>query len=167
MTDDKTIIHDETVPLNEGVIRYESSPVPNILCFKCGTVEARLFEEDGEFKFEGPANEAALLFFHQFRGHFQAEIDRGVKNTLDEDRLLRQEAVEFLWNKGILVLVQDIVDIYDLRSSRKPLVSNQGQALDGFSELANYRSLAAKLKAIITENSSSTHKDSNTPKENK
>jgi hypothetical protein len=35
----------------------------------------------------------------------------------------------------------DLVRVYGYAKSGKPLVSNQGQALDGYSELAEYRAI--------------------------
>lgn len=38
-----------------------------------------------------------------------------------------------------------LLDVYELATNKKELVTNQGQAMDGYSELANYRSILGKF----------------------
>jgi len=48
-------------------------------------------------------------------------------------------------------VVNKFLDVYEKANSGTELVSNQGQAMDGYSELANYRSI---LKEFINETNS-------------
>jgi len=41
--------------------------------------------------------------------------------------------------------------VLDMADSGTPSIANQGQALDGYSELANYRSVIEKMKKILEE----------------
>ena len=38
-----------------------------------------------------------------------------------------------------------LLDVYEKATNQTELVSNQGQAMDGYSELANYRSILKKF----------------------
>jgi len=42
-------------------------------------------------------------------------------------------------------LQEQLLDVYEAATTGKALVSNQGQSLDGYSELSNYRSILAKM----------------------
>lgn len=48
----------------------------------------------------------------------------------------------------LLSIVRGLAKIRQLADDSTPLVSNQGQALDGYSELAMYRKLAEKAQAF-------------------
>ncbi len=45
--------------------------------------------------------------------------------------------------------LRSLIRVKDAADGRVKMVSNQGQAMDGFSELANYRSLVDKIKKDI------------------
>jgi len=45
----------------------------------------------------------------------------------------------------LIVTIDDFVKIKQCADGGTPLLSNQGQALDGYSELANYRSIIEKF----------------------
>jgi len=57
-----------------------------------------------------------------------------------------------LWRKAHIrmnkleVVISGLLHIKRLADGKSPLMSNQGQALDGSSELANYRTLLAKYE---------------------
>jgi hypothetical protein len=44
----------------------------------------------------------------------------------------------------------ELLNTKDAADGKHPLLSNQGQALDGYSELANYRASLNKLRALIS-----------------
>jgi hypothetical protein len=48
-------------------------------------------------------------------------------------------------------LIKRLADIADALDGRKPLVSAQGQAMDGFTALANFRALAAEARAYLAQ----------------
>ena len=48
-------------------------------------------------------------------------------------------------------LIQRLVDIADTLDGRKPLVFAQGQAMDGFTALANFQSLADEARAYLAQ----------------
>ena len=51
--------------------------------------------------------------------------------------------------------MKQLLAVYEAATTDKALISNQGQALDGYSELANYRAiLAAFLKSKESDNDS-------------
>ena len=58
----------------------------------------------------------------------------------NHDRLVRIKAI-----------AKQIVTVLECADSGKPLTSNQGQALDGISERAEYRAIANQLKAELEE----------------
>lgn len=45
-------------------------------------------------------------------------------------------------------IVRDMVRLLDIYEGRAPLLSNQGQALDGYSALANFVAIAQRARAI-------------------
>ena len=59
--------------------------------------------------------------------------------VVDEIVLLEQRIDEYIR------LEEQLMRIYKSATTGEPLVSNQGQSLDGHSELANYRSILAEL----------------------
>jgi len=46
------------------------------------------------------------------------------------------------------VILEELILVLDAYKGYKPTVSNQGQAMDGFSALANFVSIAEKAKSI-------------------
>jgi hypothetical protein len=46
-------------------------------------------------------------------------------------------------------LIKNLIDIYDAANSLKPTHANQGQAMDGFSELRNYREIIKEIKKVF------------------
>jgi len=48
-------------------------------------------------------------------------------------------------------LIQRLVDIADTLDGRKPLVFSQGQAMDGFTALANFQALANEARAFLAQ----------------
>ena len=48
-------------------------------------------------------------------------------------------------------LIQRLVDIADALDGRKPLVFSQGQAMDGFTALANFQALANEARAFLSQ----------------
>jgi hypothetical protein len=48
-------------------------------------------------------------------------------------------------------LIKRLADIADALDGRKPLVSAQGQAMDGFTALANFRALADEARAYLAQ----------------
>ena len=50
-----------------------------------------------------------------------------------------------------LDLIKRLADIADALDGRKPLVSAQGQAMDGFTALANFRALADEARAYLAQ----------------
>ena len=48
--------------------------------------------------------------------------------------------------KELLRLMQELADVHDAYHNHTELVSNQGQALDGYSALANYDDIARRIK---------------------
>ena len=50
---------------------------------------------------------------------------------------------------GLHLICDNLVKIKEYADTGKQLISNQGQALDGFSELAYYRDLVEQLKKIL------------------
>jgi len=48
-------------------------------------------------------------------------------------------------------LIQRLVDIADTLDGRKPLVFSQGQAMDGFTALANFQALANEARALLSQ----------------
>lgn len=48
-----------------------------------------------------------------------------------------------------------ILDVYEKATSQTELVSNQGQAMDGYSELANYRAIIKRFIDETTDNTTS------------
>jgi hypothetical protein len=48
-------------------------------------------------------------------------------------------------------LIKRLADIADALDGRKPLVSAQGQAMDGFTALANFRALADEARAYLDQ----------------
>ena len=46
-------------------------------------------------------------------------------------------------------LIQRLVDIADTLDGRKPLVFSQGQAMDGFTALANFQALANEARTVL------------------
>lgn len=47
-------------------------------------------------------------------------------------------------------IMRQLVDILDALDG-KPTVANQGQAMDGYSALANFRAVAEKARTLIEE----------------
>ena len=50
-----------------------------------------------------------------------------------------------------LELLRKLVDVLNLAESGKPLIHCQGQAMDGYTQLANYRSIAKQAKQLIEQ----------------
>jgi hypothetical protein len=48
----------------------------------------------------------------------------------------------------IAEVVKSLVNVKKTADGGLPLISNQGQAIDGYSELANYRALIEKLEKL-------------------
>jgi hypothetical protein len=48
-------------------------------------------------------------------------------------------------------LIQRLIDIADALDGRKPLVFSQGQAMDGFTALANFQALANEARAYLSQ----------------
>lgn len=48
--------------------------------------------------------------------------------------------------KTMMYLIEDLVKIHEAYHNGDEVVANQGQALDGFSALANYDDIARRLK---------------------
>jgi len=48
--------------------------------------------------------------------------------------------------KTMMYLIEDLIKVHEAYHNGDELVSNQGQALDGFSALANYDDIARQLK---------------------
>jgi hypothetical protein len=48
-------------------------------------------------------------------------------------------------------LIKRLADIADALDGRNPLVSAQGQAMDGFTALANFRALAAEARVYLAQ----------------
>ena len=48
-------------------------------------------------------------------------------------------------------LIQRLVDIADALDGKKPLVFSQGQAMDGFTALANFQALANEARAYLSQ----------------
>ena len=77
-----------------------------------------------------------------------------------EDALLYNTRLRDKWNAqfkeikawsflvDLSVVVRDLVDVLEAAEGGRKVVSNQGQALDGYSELANYRAVAKKARIL-------------------
>jgi hypothetical protein len=52
------------------------------------------------------------------------------------------------WKKSMDIL-RDLVAVKKAVEEGRPLLSNQGQALDGFAELAEYRAIAERAQEIL------------------
>ena len=63
----------------------------------------------------------------------------GIKRSLDYD----------LFPPGSKEIVENLLLIKKAADEKTPLISNQGQALDGISELANYRRSIENLQALL------------------
>lgn len=50
---------------------------------------------------------------------------------------------------GLAAVVLALVGILDAADGRLPLAANQGQAMDGYTELANYRALGSNARAAL------------------
>mgnify|MGYP001544547908 CR=1 FL=1 len=48
-------------------------------------------------------------------------------------------------------LIQRLADMADALDGRKPLVFSQGQAMDGFTALANFQALANEARAYLSQ----------------
>jgi len=48
-----------------------------------------------------------------------------------------------------LKIAEDIVNVFNAANGNKGLMSCQGQGMDGYSELANYRLAASELKKLL------------------
>lgn len=58
----------------------------------------------------------------------------------------------FIVNKKLLEVCKMLIEIKDMADGGKPSIANQGQALDGYSELANYRSIIeSRVKQAINK----------------
>jgi len=52
----------------------------------------------------------------------------------------------------LLEACEDLLNVMEMSDSGKPLVSNQGQPLDGYSELTNYRFIIInKVKKAVSK----------------
>jgi len=49
-----------------------------------------------------------------------------------------------------------LLEIYEAANSKKELISNQGQAMDGFSELAHYREILRRFNDNTNNNNTPT-----------
>lgn len=49
-------------------------------------------------------------------------------------------------NRRLKAIVDDLIEVKKCADGGTALISNQGQALDGYSELANYRAIIEKAK---------------------
>lgn len=61
-----------------------------------------------------------------------------------------------------LSVCRELVSVLDAYDGQKPLISCQGQAMDGYSALANFVDIAKRARAVISEsNGRSTHTEAN------
>ena len=51
----------------------------------------------------------------------------------------------------LMGLANDLLSVKRMADRCVPLVSNQGQALDGYAELENYRRIIAKMGELLKE----------------
>lgn len=54
-------------------------------------------------------------------------------------------------NDTTMQICRDLVSVLDAYDGQKPLVSCQGQAMDGYSALANFVDIAKSARAVISE----------------
>ena len=51
--------------------------------------------------------------------------------------------------KDIEILIRKLIYIKECADGKRKLIANQGQAMDGFSELYNYRDIIEKIRNIL------------------
>jgi len=56
-----------------------------------------------------------------------------------------------LMREKLQPLCLQLVRVLDIAKNGTPTISNQGQALDGYSELANYKVIIEKIKELFSE----------------
>ena len=52
---------------------------------------------------------------------------------------------------ALVEITRDLVRVLDALEGGQELISNQGQAMDGYSALVNFREIARRAKILITD----------------
>ena len=81
--------------------------------------------------------------------------ERSIKHIITPNPILNdltyKEKEEFpLKNKTVYAFINKMVEILDAFKGGKPMMSNQGQAMDGYAALAHFTDLAEQAKKEIT-----------------
>ena len=71
------------------------------------------------------------------------------KGTIDTDKAQSLLLGLFSLSHNAIDHLKKIVRIYEMGKAGTPAISAQGQAMDGYTQLANYNDLAEKAKKII------------------